>query len=227
MSIDLTTLLATPATPDRSTRTSTPSLPSLSIPSLDTLPSLVALPTRSIARVSFDAMQNDTLVLNDTTSAHFVYPVNASRYVTRLTSTLPVRPNASLALDSTPVTSPLFNVALPKRDPSDPLSSAHVSAPSTARLTAVLLHMTRNLTSTRSLDIAIDSRRVDLDRLNMICPNTNNPVCVIIAYAIAVRPSRDVMCLSLITALCDALSLDTPLLDSDDVPVFTPLTLAP
>jgi hypothetical protein len=167
---------------------------------------------------------HDALVLNDTTSAHFVYPVNASRYVTRLTSTTPTRPNASNALDSTDSTASLFSVTFPKRDPSHVLSCAHICAPSVARLTAVLIHLTRNLTAIRTLDVAIDSRRVDPDAVSMILPNTANPCAVIVAYAVAVRPSCDALCLALIYSLCDALTIDRPSLDLDcDLP---PVNLA-
>lgn len=97
--------------------------------------------------------------------------------------------------------------------------------PSVASLVLSLLRATATLHNVRKALLAIDKGRVnevdDLESYDavIICPNTGNPADVASAVALALRPQRDALMISLLDSLYKAMNIEADLPISEGVPV--------
>lgn len=207
--IDLSALLAPVEAPTKDAkRTSAPSVPSLALPTSDR-PSLLTLTglTKATSRALFDLMRQEP---QQATPNTLISMTDTARAVMSVTCTAKT-PKKRASLDADPCDA-VFAFSAPRRDTSRADTNAHSAMPSTARLCAVLLSHVASQTSVRNLCIALDAKRDFTSDHVAVVPNTHDPLVVIIAFAVAVRPCCDTLTLDLINNLCDALTLPRPTL---------------
>ena len=209
--IDLSTLLSPVEAPTKRTKApSAPSVPSLTLPTTDR-PSLLTLTglTKSTSRALFDLMREQAQsATTDTT----IYMTTDSRAVMHVSCSAKATKRAKATLDTTEATEALFTWNAPKRDTTRNDTNAFCAMPTTARLVAVLLSHLAPLTQTRSLIVCLDSKRALDNAVNVIIPNTHDPLVCVVAVVVALRPACDALALKTIHDVCDALALPRPTL---------------
>lgn len=194
------------------TRSVRVTLPSLSPVADNTLPARTKTP---VSPASHDALFRDMLTtplaLPHASVTTVKTPKPAYMLCSLVTSSRPAK-RKTYALDTDPVNA-LFAPDLPDRDPhadNRNATRAHCSLISCAVLASMLLDACRTLTPVRSFAITRNAKHAPSNVPHMIIPNTDNASTVIIAFAVMLRPARDIITLALIDALHDALDLPRP-----------------